>query len=49
MFELESPKLNLYEKRAGFRRWIEVTRDGDVLALMLDLIRRKKKEHTTIQ
>ena len=49
MYELESPKLTLYEKRAGFRRWVEVTQDGDVLAFMLELIRRKKKEHATIQ
>ncbi len=49
MYELESPKLTLYEKRAGFRRWVEVTRDGDVLALMLDLFRRQKKERAIIQ
>ena len=41
---LDSSTLTDDEKRAASRRWQEVTQEGDLLALVLDLIRRKQKE-----
>jgi hypothetical protein len=44
MDSLHSPTLTVYERQAGFRRWEEVTQNGDTLEFMLELIRRREKE-----
>lgn len=41
---LESPNLPAREKRAAFRRWADITRDADVLAFALELLRRRQPE-----
>ena len=49
MERLESPSLTVLEKRAVFRRWHEVARDGEVLDFMLHLMRRYEREFREIQ
>lgn len=44
MKSLQSADLTVYEQRAGYKRWEAVTREGDVLEFMLDLIRRRERE-----
>ena len=44
MNSIESQKLTTEERRAGFRCWVTIARDGDILELMLDLIRRRERE-----
>ena len=44
MRELESPFPTVQEKRAAFRIWADVTRDGAVLELVLEFIRRSERE-----
>lgn len=44
MKSLQAPNLTLHEQRTGYKRWEAVTRDGDVLEFMLELIRRHERE-----
>jgi len=44
MKSLQSSNLTVYEQRAGYKRWEAVTREGDVLEFMLELIRRHERE-----
>jgi hypothetical protein len=44
MNDLENCTLTSAEKCATSRRWLEVTREGDLLAFALDLVRRQQKE-----
>ena len=46
MVELESPLLTITEKRAAFRQWVSITRDGDVLMFVLELLRRHERERS---
>jgi hypothetical protein len=43
-YDLENSILTDGEKRATSRHWQEVTHEGDLLAFVLDLIRRQQKE-----
>lgn len=44
MESLDSPKLTVEERQTGYQRWTDVTRDGDVLEFMLELLRRRGRE-----
>lgn len=44
MEELEHPARNTLEKRCLFRRWEDMTRNGDTLEFVLDLLRRHEWE-----
>lgn len=43
--EFENPHLSLREKDAIAIQWEKLLREGDVLALLLDLLRRKEIQH----
>lgn len=44
METLDYPVVTDWEKREAFRQWADVTRDGDFLAFMLELLRRHERE-----
>lgn len=44
MQRLESEELTVRERRAHFKRWLEVTRNGEVLEFVLELERRGDRE-----
>lgn len=44
MHRLESEELTVSERRALFERWLEVTRNGEVLEFVLELERRRDRE-----
>lgn len=49
MRELESPMLTVKAKREVFYRWFDVTRDGDILGFVLELVRRSEREARGLQ
>jgi hypothetical protein len=44
MKSMQSAGLTVYEQKAAYRHWEAVTRDGDTLEFMLELIRRHQRE-----
>jgi hypothetical protein len=49
MCDLESPRLTDRQKREEFCRWFDVTRDGDILEFVFELLRRREREARTSQ